>query len=741
MQRPRIAPAASEAALFTATAFTGAVLLFWIQPLFAKMALPLLGGSALVWNTAMVFFQVMLLAGYAYAHALTRLLGARGQLLVHAAVLGLAALALPVGIADAWQPGVHGAPPSAWLLALMFASLGAPFFAVAATAPLLQRWFSRGRHPHADDPYFLYAASNAGSVAVVLAFPFVLEPLLATDTQSLAWAAGFGVLALCVLACGFEVRRGHVDPPRATQKPMPEAGRQTSDWRRRAGWLAYSAVPSGLLLGVTVHITTDIAPAPLLWVVPLALYLLSFVNAFARKPAIPQWLSARTAAFATVLLAAVFLWREPVGVLIPVHLAALFAVALACHGELARRRPPTAELTTFYLFVSLGGLIGGVLVALIAPVLFDRVLEYPLCLVLAAALLPSRDGKRGDPTRPGDLVVAALIAIVALGTVPTLDWAGIPLPRVAYAALLASLAALALSRQGRPLGFALCIAALLTAAVLPPWHNDDIWNGRSFFGVYRVVEGAPPPTRTLVHGNTIHGGQWTRADDTIVPTTYFTPASPIVDVIDGKRAQSDTLRVGVAGVGTGALAYYRQHGDAWRYYEIDPLIAWLATESGFFEMLPQYDPDATIILGDARLELAREPDAHFDLLILDAFSSDAVPTHLLTREAIAVYMSKLRPDGVLAGQISNRLLDLEPVFAGAVAELGFAARIARRRGFDPETDPTGAPSEWVVVGRSEAALDVLRLPEVWRPVDLRRQQRWRDDYSNLLGIVRWGGGR
>lgn len=738
MQHPVMASAASQAALFTATAFAGAVLLFWIQPLFAKMALPLLGGSALVWNTAMVFFQVMLLAGYAYAHVLTRLFRERAQLMVHTAVLALAALVLPVQIADAWQTDVGGVPPAAWLLALLFVSLGAPFFAVAATAPLLQRWFSRGRHPHVEDPYFLYAASNAGSVAVVLAFPFVLEPLLTTDTQSVAWAAGFGVLALGVFACGFAVRRGRVDAP---QSPVASSARTVpqTDWRRRAGWLAYSAVPSGLLLGVTVHITTDIAPGPLLWVVPLALYLLSFVNAFARKPAIPHWLSARAAAFATVLLAAVFLWREPVGVLLPVHLGALFAVALACHGELARRRPPTAELTTFYLFVSLGGLAGGVSVALIAPVVLDRVLEYPLCLVLAAALLPNRDGARGEATKPGDLVAAASIAVVALGIGPIFDWAGIPLPRIVYAALLASLAALALARQGRPLGFALCIAALLTAAVLPPWRNASLWDGRSFFGVYRVLEEAEPPMRTLVHGNTIHGGQWTDDDGTVLPTTYLTRASPIVDVIDGKRAQSGTLRVGVAGVGTGALAYYRQRGDAWRYYEIDPLITWLATQSGYFEMLPRHDPDAVIVVGDARLGLASEPDGHFDLLILDAFSSDAVPTHLLTREAVVLYMNKLRPDGVLAAQISNRLLDLEPVFAGAVAELGYAARVGRQSAPDPETDPTGAASEWVLVGRNDAALDVLRLSDVWRPIDLGRQQRWRDDYSNLLGIIRWRG--
>ena len=544
-----------QAALFTVTAFFGAVLLFWIQPLFAKMALPLLGGSALVWNTAMVFYQAMLLVGYAYAHVLTRLLAPRTQLGLHTVVLALAAVALPVGIADHWQPDA-GVPPAAWLLALLFTSLGAPFVALAATAPLLQRWFSLGRHPQAHNPYFLYAASNAGSVAVVFAFPFVLEPLLSTEKQSLAWAAGFAALALGVVACGLAVlfvRSGESAGP----APAPQRG--TVDWRRRGSWLAYSAVPAALLLGVTGHISTDIAPAPLLWVVPLALYLLSFVNAFARKPPIPHWLSGRAAAFATVLLAAVFLWREPAGVFLPLHLLALFAVALAVHGELARRRPPAGELTEFYLFVSLGGLAGGALVALVAPVVFDRVLEYPLCLALAAALLPRRDGEKASRpvARPSDFALPALIASIALGLSPLFDWVGIPLPRVVYGAVLATLAMFALSRQGRPVAFAACIAALLSGAVLSPWRDPGIWTGRSFYGVYRVVEGDDPRTRSLVHGSTNHGGQWMPDDGTVRPTTYHTRTSPVVDVINGMRATRSGLRVGVAGVGAGALAYYR----------------------------------------------------------------------------------------------------------------------------------------------------------------------------------------
>ena len=320
--------------LFTATMFVGAALLFWMQPLFTKMVLPLLGGSPSVWNTAMVFFQAALLAGYGYAHLLTRHLGSRSQCIAHFCVLGAAAIALPIGIAEGWQPDPD-ATPSLWLLGLLVLSIGAPFFAVATTAPLIQRWFSRTGHPHASDPYFLYAASNLGSVAVLLAFPFVIEPLVGTRGQALAWTLGFAVLAACIAGCGASVW----GRPRRTRPTVSERDAAPPGWRDRAVWLAYSAVPSSLLLGVTGHISTDIASAPLLWVVPLALYLLSFVNAFARRPLIPSWLATRAMAFGLVILAALFPWREPASVFLPLHLAAFFFIATACHGALAKRRP------------------------------------------------------------------------------------------------------------------------------------------------------------------------------------------------------------------------------------------------------------------------------------------------------------------------------------------------------------------------------------------------------------------
>ena len=736
--------------LFATTMFVGAALLFWVQPLFTKMVLPLLGGSPSVWNTAMVFFQAALLCGYGYAHLLTRHLGPRSQCLAHLCLLGAAAIALPIGIAEGWRPN-SGAPPALWLLGLLAVSIGAPFFAVATTAPLIQRWFSRTGHPHASDPYFLYAASNLGSVAVLLAFVFVIEPLVGTRGQASAWTLGFAALAACIIGCGASVWGSS-----ASNKPtVPSTAVARPTWRRRAGWLAYSAVPSALLLAVTGHTSTDIASAPLLWVAPLTLYLLSFVNAFSRRPLIPSWLAVRSMAFALVILAALFPWREPASIFLPLHLVAFFFIATACHAALAERRPAAEFLTEFYLFVSFGGLVGGVFVALLAPMAFDSILEYPLSLVLAAALLPNRTREapaagltaavsdtphrlgRGTLWRERDIVLAVLILAVLIGCRWFITWAQLPMPFIVFASALGVFALLVLSRQVRPIGFALCIAALLIAGQ-QQWTSDDTtWRGRSFFGVYRIVEAVDPPTRSLMHGTTNHGGQWTTDDGSIEPTNYYTPASPVANVIAATQARTDSQRVGLVGLGTGALAYYRRPQDAWRYFEIDPLVARLAANGGHFDILPTHDASATIVLGDARLTLGQEPDRSFDLLIIDAFSSDAIPIHLLTREAAALYMQKLDDDGVLLLHISNRLLDLEPVVAGSVSDLGHAAMVGKLGKVDRETDPVSAPSHWVAVMRDGAMFDRLALNETWTPLDSTARHVWRDDFSNLAGVIRW----
>ncbi|MDE0658787.1 MAG: fused MFS/spermidine synthase [Gammaproteobacteria bacterium] len=715
-------------AWFAGTAFVGAAMLFWIQPLFAKMVLPVLGGSPAVWNTAMVFFQAALLGGYAYAHLLARLRH-RFQVIVHAACLGLAASALPFEASEAWVPHV-GQPPALWLLGLMAVAIGAPFFAASATAPLTLRWFSRSWHPNAGDPYFLYAASNVGSIAVLVAFPFVLEPAVGVGTQALAWAFGFALLAVCVVGCGAAVWNGPVAGPGAVstgRSPAPLA-------RQRLAWIAYSAVPSGLLLGVTGHISTDIASAPLLWVVPLVLYLLGFVNAFARRPLLRLGPAARMMAWALVLLAVVLPWREPAVVFLPLHLGVFCIVAAACHLELARRRPSPEFLTDYFLCVSLGGLAGGALVALLAPLVFDAILEYPLALVLAAALLPGRS----PGIKTADAVIAGVILATIVGGAKLLVWFDWPQPVFAVACVYGILGAFALSRQVRPAGFALCILAFVIAGLAQPWQDSDtVWRGRSFFGVYRVTDSVDPPMRSLMHGTTDHGGQMTGADGPR-PTTYHTPASPVAKAFAATQALTEQQRVGIVGLGSGAMAYYRRETDLWRYFEIDPLVVWLAVESGYFQMIPRHDPDPAIVVGDARLTLAREPDRSFDLLIMEAFSSDAIPTHLLTREAVALYLQKLADGGVLLLHISNRLLDLEPVVAAVTTDLGCAAVIARSASPGRDADPTYAASEWVAVAADPTTLAILGTD--WSPLEPAGSQYvWRDDHASLVQVVRWTG--
>ncbi len=721
--------------LFTATIFVGATLLFLVQPLFAKMVLPLLGGSPSVWNTALVFFQAVLLAGYGYAHWLLRWLGPRNQIIVHVCVLAMAALVLPIGVASGWRPHA-GTPPALWLLGLLTVSVGAPFFAVSATAPLIQRWFARTGHPHAHDPYFLYSASNLGSVLALLAFPFVLEPTLSSNDQSIVWSMGFGVLTVCIIGCGALVWRrtdavSSAPWPNTTERP---------NWRQRTIWMVYAAVPSALLLGVTAHISTDIAAAPLLWVVPLTLYLLTFVIAFARRPLIPHWPAVRAMPLALMILVALFAWREPLGVFLPLHLLVFFVIALMCHGELVRRRPGVESLTEFYLFLSLGGVMGGAFIALCAPVLFNTVFEYPLSLTLAAALLPSATPRANR----GDVILALVILAVLVGGKIVTSSLGWQPHSFVVPGICAVFALVVFARQTRPFGFALCVGVLLVSSAYALTSSEVLWRGRSFFGVYRISESGDPTNRSLVHGTTNHGGQLMASNGDISPTAYYTSSSPVAEVLAAIQARSVGQRVGVVGLGSGALACYRRAGDAWRFFEIDPLMVWVAVESGYFDLMARCAESGSesvpVVLGDARLTLVEEPDGHLDVLVIDAFSSDAIPVHLLTREAVALYMDKLAADGVLVMHISNRFLNLTPVLARIVEELGYTALRGSSSKIEREIDPAGTKSVWALIARDRAAIDALALGEMWGPLETPTDGRvWSDNFSNLLEVIRWTG--
>lgn len=723
------AAGAPTLALFTVTMFTGAALLFWIQPLFAKMVLPLLGGSPQVWNTAMVFFQAVLLAGYAYAHWLTRALPAAAQMGLHAGVLALAALFLPLAVAAGWEPDPAGAPV-VWLLALLGASIGLPFFAVSATAPLLQRWFSRTGHAQAHDPYFLYGASNLGSVIALLGYPLLLEPALSGQAQSLAWTLGYGLLAVLVLTAGVRMLGGE-------RQQEVEAEAVSVTWRQHGSWTIYSAVPSALLLGVTAHISTDIAAVPLLWVVPLTLYLLTFVIVFARRPAIRHSLAVRLQPIAAVLLVALFLWRNPAMLLLPLHLFAFFLTALMCHGELARRRPPAAALTEFYLFMSIGGVLGGMFTALLAPLIFTGVWEYPIAIAAACALLPA--ARRALSLGDVIFAAAAFALLLAIGEVAN-DWFDAN-TMIVGALAVPILALLAFPRRRRPLGFGLSIAAILAGALLTMVPETTLFRARSFFGIYRVAETDDGKFRMLYHGPTLHGGQRLLPGPRYGPIAYYTQRSPVAEVMRKAQANADATRMGLVGLGAGSLACYYRPGDDWRFYEIDPLVAELASDGRFFALVPACVPEAPIILGDARLTLAREPSEAFQVLVVDAFSSDSIPMHLLTTEAMALYFDKLTDDGVLVLHISNQFLDLRPVVSRIAKTLGLVGMVGLGPGGTEADGPYGdLASLWIALARKPAVLDRLGLGEHWWPLPAADgTPPWTDDHSNILEIIRWGG--
>jgi spermidine synthase len=715
---------------FAGTMLLGAFLVFSIQPLFARMALPLLGGAPAVWNTAMVFFQSALLAGYAYAHCLSRWLGPRGQVASHLSLLAVASLGLPVAIGDGWAPP-SGAMSIPWLIGLMAWTVGLPFLAVAATAPLIQRWFADSGHPTAGDPYFLYGASNLGSILALLSYPLVVEPTLTLHQQGWLWAAGYGCLALAITGCGLAVWR-RVSAGLAGVAAMADEPAQAIGWRRRLHWLTLALVPSGLLLAVTTHITTDLAAVPLLWVVPLALYLLTYVVAFARRPWLRHAWMIKAQPFVLIPLVLLFTWNLPFWLGLPLHLLGLFLSALVCHGELARVRPKSALLTEFYFWMAAGGALGGAFTALLAPLLFDGVFEYPIALVAACllrpTLAPGADRRILDVALP--IGVGILIAAWASANIGLRGFGAVGLLLVFVPSALA-LYALA----ERRLGFALGIAAACGAALLAADAQSVLARERSFFGVY-TVKRDPAGYHVLVHGTTMHGAERMEAGRRREPLTYFHRDGPLGQLLGAVGARART--VGAVGLGVGTVACYRQPGQRWTFYEIDPLVERLARDRRYFHYLAECAPDAEIRSGDARLTLRDAPRAAYDLLILDAFSSDAIPMHLMTREALALYLEKLAPGGVIAWHVSNRNLDLAPIVADLAADAGVVAWVQTDQPSRAQLAQYRTPSIWIALARRPEHLGALAQDPRWTRLQGRPgAPPWTDDFSNIVSALRW----
>ena len=738
---------------YAAAIFVSAALLFAVQPMFTKLVLPRLGGAPSVWSVAMVFFQTMLLAGYAYAHVLTRYLPGRRSVLIHLAVMGLAAFSLPLTIGT-------GRPPADgeifWLLGLFTTSIGLPFFALAANGPLLQAWFGRTDHPDAGDPYFLYAASNVGSFLALLSYPTVVEPLISLSAQTRLWTLGFWVLIALIMASGALLWRTLAGAPRsaAAEPTAPAPAAPAPSWRDGLTWCALGAVPAGLLIAVTAHISTDVAAVPLLWVLPLALYLLTFVIVFQRRPLIPHRLAVGLQPLFILTLVGVLILDpvrllallgvgdlDPVKVIIAVigvHCAVFFVNALVCHGELARRRPAARHLTVFYLWLAAGGTIGGIATGLVAPLTFSWVAEYPILIVLAALCRPGLalpTNRLGRQIMLGGLAVTVLLMIAFKQFHPEFE-------ETRFNWVIGSFLAMSALFWRAPVPFAATIAVALFINQTYVEVNGSI-SVRSFFGVHKVADSEDGRFRVLSHGTTLHGAERIRDRDG-KPVSgrpdilmYYYDGSAMAQVMDAVRARNaGPIRYAVVGLGAGSLACRAKPADTVHYYEIDPAIIHIARDSGLFRFLSACRPDVPIMVGDARLTLADAPDGAYDIIYVDAFSSDAIPIHLITREAMAIYLRKLAPHGIAVIHVSNRFLELASVVTGIAGANGAVARVNDGSDFVEKESEYLFVGTVVAVARNDLDFGALAFSNYWpRQTPDPSQWVWTDDYSNVVGAV------
>jgi SAM-dependent methyltransferase len=762
--------------LYALTMFAGATLLFAMQPMVGKMILPLLGGTPAVWSTCMVFFQAALLGGYAYAHLICAKLRLSRQVGVHLIMLALPFAVLPLAIRPNLLRGGE-ANPVLDVLTLLSVSVGLPFLVVSATAPLLQRWFTQTGHPAARDPYFLYAASNLGSMLALLGYPTLVEPRLHLQgvswlTQTRLWTAGYAALTVLVALCALTLWLKPAELARPAEDAPPEPAGEPPAARRRAYWVALAFVPSSLLLGVTTYITTDLAAVPLLWVLPLAIYLLTFILAFGRWPRRLHRLVVAAALPLALLVIFLMVSNMPERIWVTVlwHFCLLFVVALAAHGELALDRPAPRHLTEFYLLIAIGGVLGGLFNALLAPLLFRSLIEYPLVMVLACVVLlaPRAPALGLGPGAIRALTVMGLavaMALVLYSESITLrvdfdfvarafelpsEWVGRwldPAERLVNKVLIYGpplLLAWLLRRRPLHLGVALA-AVLVISGYVDARKNDQIRQSRSFFGVVRVSRDHDAKGYTeLRHGTTLHGRQSLEPARRAEPLSYYQPKGPVGQLFEELDRRSPPLSIAVIGLGAGTLAAYARPGDRVTFYEIDRLVRDLAFNRAYFTYAADARDRAVSVrveMGDARIRLEgvkrERPLERYDVILVDAFSSDAIPVHLLTREAFRLYFDLLAPRGILALHISNRYLRLEPVVANLAADGRYAAMLQHG-----ETDDIrgAAEASWAILGRRPDDFGTLATDRRWTESSLTPQPAvgvWSDDFHNLLSVFKW----
>ena len=673
--------------LYALTIFASAFLLFLVQPIIAKQILPWFGGSAAVWTTCLVFFQTALLAGYAYADRVIRRLVPRRQVQLHLALLAASVLVLPIVPGIYWKPAGTESPV-ALILGLLTFTLGLPYFLLSTTSPLLQAWFAR-RYPERN-PYRLFALSNFASLLALVGYPFLIEPWVATRTQAYAWSAGY---ALFVVLCGTIAWRARdlravvisIPGDAAANADTPTAPAPT----RMLLWCALAAIGSVLLLSVTSHVTQNIAAVPLLWLVPLTLYLLTFILCFESSRWYPREMLLPIAAAMLGVMA--WCYADPrltheLALQLGVFCVGLFIACMFCHGELARLKPAPRYLTRFYLMVSLGGAAGAALVGIAAPLVLPAHLELPLGLIVAAGMLFWQ--VRDDARVYGVLAFGALVTAIG------------------------------------------CLAWGIVT-----FYDATIVASRNFYGVMRVQESGVNDVsrhRTLMNGTIMHGLQYLAPQFNRQPTSYYTATSGIGRLLDTLHPRKEPLRVGVIGLGTGTLAAYGTPGDLYRFYDINPAVVNIAKRD--FTYLGKSEANIETPLGDARLTLERDPPAAFDILAIDAFSSDAIPVHLITAEALSLYVHNVKPDGVIAFHVTNRFLDLVPVVHALAQTQGLEAVWIH----DGGEDVLASRSDWVLVSSNRALLAKPRIAEAATPITARPDVGvWTDDFNNLFQVLHW----
>ena len=722
---------------FVATLFVSATLLFSLQPLIARMIVPLLGGSPSVWIVCSLCFQALLLLGYLWAHFVGSRLSLRVQVPLQLGLVLLAFFALPPSIDESLAHYAEEGHPTTGLVLLLLRAAGVPFFVLSTTSPLVQRWFSELGE---EDPYYLYAASNGGSMIALLGYPFLLEPLLSVGAQRRAFHVGYAFYTVLVFFCAITaLKKKH--PPRIDVTPAPPGvsdDRPTGmlpappapKWVERLAWIALAFAPSSLLMGATEFITTDVASVPLLWVIPLALYLASFIVAFQKRPVLPPVAASRLLALLAVVVAASMLADlvRPEWLLVTGHLALLFCASTVCHQALAARRPGVERLTEFYLLMSVGGVLGGAFNGLLAPTIFSDLFEYPIAIGLACAARAFSSERR---TTPRDLLYGIGLVVATFGlsrfvSDPTAVFAwvfGVPL-------------AIAFFWNKSPIRYAIALSGILVIGTSQGGAAGIVeWRTRGFFGILKVTRDPTGKFRRLIYGKTMHGEEALDPDRRSIPLAYYHPTGPAGDVLGPFDAAEPSRRIGVIGLGIGSVAAYARPYDTWTFFELNPAVVEVAQKHfTFLKEVPE-STTVSIEVGDARLRLRQGPAARFDILVLDAFSSDAIPIHLVTLEALDVYRRALAPHGVLLAHVSNRHVALQPVFAALARDRGMAA--IERKDVNvllPEQTSGKETSEWVMLSASKADLERFT---GWKTLSDDGRRAWTDDFANVLSVMRF----